>query len=141
MIHLDVAKAVGLHGSKESCRFTNFYDQQPSVSVRRVSFKIMSTDGLLSLNIEDAYAVPKLQLPTQTADMNTIARYFPFLRSVSVETDRHSDVCLLIRMDYQAAHAVFELKFDRKDHSGPRAILTPFGWYINCLLPYKLERP
>ncbi|KFD47061.1 hypothetical protein D918_09705 [Trichuris suis] len=43
-------------------------------------------------------------------------------------------------MDYPAAHAVFESKSDRQGRSGPRAIVTPFGWSIIGPLPCKLKR-
>ncbi|KFD58112.1 hypothetical protein M513_00875 [Trichuris suis] len=72
MIHMDVASALGLKGARESCRFTTFHDQRRTLSVRRVSFRIKSTDGLYTEDIEDAYAVPKLQLPNQIKDEHSV---------------------------------------------------------------------
>ncbi|KFD45772.1 hypothetical protein M513_13350 [Trichuris suis] len=75
MIHMDVANALGLKGARESCRFTTFHDQQRTLSVRRVSFRIKSTDGLYTEDIEDAYAVPKLQLPNQIKSTGTAVQH------------------------------------------------------------------
>uniref|UniRef100_A0A5S6Q536 CCHC-type domain-containing protein n=1 Tax=Trichuris muris TaxID=70415 RepID=A0A5S6Q536_TRIMR len=139
MVHMDVANALGLHGPKEACCLTTFYDQRP-VSVQRVSFKIESSDGQFSQNIEDAYAVSRLQLPIQALDLNPIVRRLPFLQSVVVDTSGPPDVKLLIGMDYPAAHAAFESRSDQQNRNGPHAILTLFGWSIVGPLSNKWKR-
>uniref|UniRef100_A0A5S6QVC6 Peptidase aspartic putative domain-containing protein n=1 Tax=Trichuris muris TaxID=70415 RepID=A0A5S6QVC6_TRIMR len=140
MIHMDVANALGLCRPKESCPFTTFHDQHPSLNIRRVSFRIVSIDGRFSQDIEDAYTVPKLQLPIQATDLNTVIRRFSFLHSVVVDTGDPQYVTLLIEMEYPAAHAAFESKSEWQDSRSPRAMLTPFGWSIVGPFSYKWNR-
>uniref|UniRef100_A0A5S6R5R3 CCHC-type domain-containing protein n=1 Tax=Trichuris muris TaxID=70415 RepID=A0A5S6R5R3_TRIMR len=139
MIRLDLADKLHLTGPTESCRFATFHANDPTLSVRRVSFTVRSQDGLFELNIEDAYAVPKLHLNRKAVDIKDIVSRFEYLREIERELPlTGGEVAVLIGIDNPSAHEIIQYRTDPDRPRSPQATLTPFGWcLVGPFAPYS----
>ncbi|KFD46208.1 hypothetical protein M513_12908 [Trichuris suis] len=138
MIRLDVSDKLHLTGPTESCRFTTFHANDPTFTVRRVSFTVRSQDGLFELNVDDAYAVPKLHLNRKPVDIKDIVSRFEYLRDIEHELPlTGGEVTVLIGIDNPSAHEVIQYRTDPDRPRSPHATLTPFGWcLVGPFAPY-----
>ncbi|KFD47087.1 hypothetical protein M513_11997 [Trichuris suis] len=138
MIRLDVSVSRILTGPTESCRFTTFHANDPTFTVRRVSFTVRSQDGLFELNVDDAYAVPKLHLNRKPVDIKDIVSRFEYLRDIEHELPlTGGEVTVLIGIDNPSAHEVIQYRTDPDRPRSPHATLTPFGWcLVGPFAPY-----
>uniref|UniRef100_A0A5S6QZ66 Peptidase A2 domain-containing protein n=1 Tax=Trichuris muris TaxID=70415 RepID=A0A5S6QZ66_TRIMR len=74
-IRRDLADKLRFTGPTETCRFATFHANDLTFTVRLVSFTVTSQDRLFQLDVEDAYAVPKLHVNRKPIDIKDVLTY------------------------------------------------------------------
>ena len=111
-------------------KFSTFEGSKPEISVSSVTFDLCSTDGLTNIKVNRAYTVPSLTIQSQTLDVDSAKRAWPYLNKLPLPEVNPKEVCILIGMDIPQAHTELDVRRATPASSGPVATLTPFGWCV-----------
>ena len=132
LIHQSLAAQLDLKGPKRKTLTGTFHGSDPIIVTRRVNFQLLSADGISCFRVNQAEAVPNLNISRPAIDWSTVKRDWPHLKDVTTPDDfTAADVKVLIGVKVSDAHDVID---DRKApphiKNAPRGVLTPFGWVI-----------
>ncbi|CDW61324.1 Gag Pol polyprotein [Trichuris trichiura] len=108
------------------------------ITLVEIAVRNGSADGLFELNVDDAYAVPKLHLNRKHVDIKDVVSRFEYLRDIEHELPlAGGEMTVLIGIDNPSAHEVIQYRTDPDRPRSPHATLTPFGWcLVGPFAPY-----
>ena len=72
LIDTKLVEKLGLEGKTSLTKFNTFHKDDPTIKVKEVSFNVASLDGDASFNLENCFAVPRLNMNKREVDLKDL---------------------------------------------------------------------
>ena len=121
------ADKIGLEGERTVLHLSTVNSPERATPSRKVSFMVSDTSNISDIPVEEAWTVPKLNLPQQRVTKDTI-KNCPHLAGIKIPAVDSKDVTILLGVN--VIEAVLQREVRRGPPGQPVAILTAFGWTL-----------
>ena len=128
LIHEDIAHILNLHGKNKTLETGNAPLNSSSVQSKIVSFSVSSSLHLEKIAIDNAFAVPNLNVRYHKIDINKIRSNFPSFKDIKLPKLKNTDVTTLIGADFPKLHIHEDVRYISDED--PCAVKTELGWVL-----------
>lgn len=137
LIQRDVVNRLGITGVPTRIEI-NTVLAESSITARKCSFTIESTDATDQVRVKDAFAVESLPIKLKAKSMGNLTKRWAHLDGVQTGGFSDEQIVMIIGCDQPKAHWVIDSRIGSE--SQPFAIKTPLGWVLLGPMEYQTER-